>query len=409
MTEPASLVVGNIGALVTGEAHDGDPLGVVRDAVLVADNGLVTYAGPNAGADLPRSSARTEIDARGAAVIPGFVDAHTHIAWLGDRSEEYAARAGGATYEEIARRGGGIRSTVRATAAGSVAAIADAASARALRMRDHGTTTVEIKSGYGLELGAEMRQLEAAVEVRRHADLPAVETTYLPLHSLPDGDRAALVDEVCERGIAAASTRARFCDVFCEEGAYTVDECRRVLVAARRAGLALKVHAEQRTHSGGAMLAAELGATSADHLDHASDDDLRALAATGVTGVILPGASLVLGGPPPPGGRLLEAGATVAIATDCNPGTCFSESMPLMISLAVATCGLTPAQALLAATSGGAAALGLRDRGVLRAGLRCDALVLETPNWVDVAYHLGANPVARVIRDGRVLAEWTTL
>jgi imidazolonepropionase len=213
-----------------------------------------------------------------------------------------------------------------------------------------------------------------------------------------------LLSEVCERGVLEAASRARFCDVFCEEGAYTVDECRRVLLAARSANLAAKLHADQRTHSGGTRLAAELRATSADHLEHATDGELRGLAAAGVTGVILPGAALVLGGPPPPGGRLLAAGATVAVATDCNPGTCYSESMPLMISLAVAGSGLTPAQALLAATSGGASALGLSDRGRLCAGMRCDAVILHSSSWIDVAYHLGANPVATVIRSGLLVA-----
>jgi imidazolonepropionase len=167
-----------------------------------------------------------------------------------------------------------------------------------------------------------------------------------------------------------------------------------------------KVHAEQRSHSGGSALAARVGATSADHLDHATDGDLRGLAAARVAGVLLPGASLVLGGPPPPGRRLIEAGVTPALATDCNPGTCWCESMPLMVSLGVATSGLTPAQALLAATAGGATALGLTDRGRLLPGLRCDALVLNSRNWLDVGYHLGANPVAQVIEGGRVIPAW---
>ncbi len=405
MIDSPSLVVRNIGALVTGEMRDGDALGVVDDAVLVASGSLLTYAGSSARARFsPMSADVVDIDARGATVIPGFVDAHTHLTWLGDRGGEYAARAEGVTYEEIARRGGGIRSTVRATAAGSVEQIARAAAARARRMQEHGTTTVEVKSGYGLELSAELRQLDAAIAIGDDEELPDVIATYLPLHAPAEGDREALLTEVCERGVREASTRARFCDVFCEEGAYTVDECRRVLVAARAAGLEPKLHAEQRTRSGGAQLAAALRATSADHLEHATDDDLRGLAVARVTGVILPGAALVLGGPPPPGGRILDAGATVAVATDCNPGTCYSESMPLMISLAVAGCGLTPAQALLAATSGGAAALGLRDRGVLRAGLRCDAVILHSRSWLDVAYHLGANPAATVIRAGLVVA-----
>jgi imidazolonepropionase len=400
-----TLIVRNIGSLVTCDPNQGDSPGVIHDAVLIASGGRLTYAGRSDGASFPQLSADVvDIDADGAAVIPGFVDSHTHIAWLGDRSDEYAARAEGVAYEEIAGRGGGIRSTVRTTAAGTVEEICEAASGRARRMLEHGTTTIEVKSGYGLAHDAEMRQLDAAIDVGHQEDLPDVVTTYLPLHAPPDGDRDELLAEVCTRGVRDASSRASFCDVFCEVGAYTVDECRRVLQAAQQAGLASKVHTEQRTHSGGARLAAELRAVSADHLEHADDGDLRALADAGVTGVILPGAALVLGGPDPPGGRLLAAGATVAIATDCNPGTCYSESMPLMVSLAVASADLTPAQALVAATAGGAAALRLDDRGMLRAGRRCDAVILHSRSWLDVAYHLGANPAATVIRAGRVAA-----
>ncbi len=405
MSREPTLIVRNIGALVTCDPARGELPGVVRDGVLIAAGGRLTYAGDSAGATFPPLSADVvDIDAHGAAVIPGFVDAHTHIAWLGHRSAEYAERAEGVSYEEIGRRGGGIRASVRSTAAGTVDEITRAAAARARRMIDWGTTTVEVKSGYGLSEDAEMRQLDAAIAVGHDESLPDVVPTYLPLHAPPDGDRAAFLDEVCASGVRAAAARAGFCDVFCEEGAYTVDECRRVLLAARAAGLGLKVHAEQRTHSGGAQLAAAVGAASADHLEHATADDFRALAAAGVVAVVLPGAALVLGGPSPPGAGLLEAGVGVAIATDCNPGSCYSESMPLMVSLAVATAGMTPAQALVAATAGGAAALRLHDRGVLRAGLRCDAVILTTADWLDVAYHLGANPAETVIRAGQVVA-----
>ncbi|MBJ7593638.1 MAG: imidazolonepropionase [Candidatus Dormibacteraeota bacterium] len=400
-----TLIVRNIGALVTCDPRRGDAPGVVHDAVLIAAGGTITYAGPSDGATVPALTADVvDIDAHGAAVIPGFVDAHSHITWLGERSEEYAERARGVSYEEIGRRGGGIGATVRSTAAGTVAEIRHAAAARARRMIECGTTTVEVKSGYGLALDAEMRQLDAAIEVGHEEDLPDVVATYLPLHAPPGGDREALLDEVCRAGVRAAATRASFCDVFCEDGAFTVDECRRVLVAAREAGLGVKVHAEQRSHSGGAQLAAALHAASADHLEHGTDEDFRALAGAAVAAVILPGAALVLGGPPPPGRRLLEAGATVAVATDCNPGSCYSESMPLMVSLAVATAGMTPAQALVAATAGGAAALRLEDRGMLRAGLRCDAVILATPRWLDIGYHLGANLAETVIRAGLVVA-----
>ncbi|HYA00494.1 MAG TPA: imidazolonepropionase [Candidatus Binatia bacterium] len=396
-----TLVVANIGQLVTGDRRLPPP-GVIEDAILAAAGERVVYAGPASGFESLPGDGAVELDARGAAVVPGFVDAHTHLVWLGERSGEYALRAAGASYEEIAAAGGGIRSTVAATAAGSLDALAAGARQRARRMLRLGTTTVEVKSGYGQELEVELRQLQAARALRGEPGLPDVLTTYLPLHGSITGDREAYVEDVVERGLAAARPLANFVDCFCDLGAWSVSECRRLLEAARAAGLRAKLHAEQRSRTGAALLAAAVGAVSADHLEHASDDDLRALAAAHVTGVILPGASLVLGGPPPPGRRLLEAGATVAIATDCNPGTCWSESMPLMVSLAVALGGLTPAQALQAATSGGADALGLGDRGRLVPGLRCDALVLETPRWLDVAYHLGANPVAQVIARGVV-------
>jgi imidazolonepropionase len=399
----SNVVVHGIGALCTCDPAIGDAPGIVHDAALVARDGVIVYAGPEAGldrSDVPRGA--LEIHARGAAVVPGFVDAHTHLVWLGDRGDEYAQRASGATYEEIASSGGGIRATIRSTAAGTVDDLVLAARERARRMLAGGTTTVEVKSGYGLEFDAEMRQLDAAERLRQWEDLPDVVATYLPLHAVPDGSREAFIEDACTRGVKGASKRARFVDAFCETGAYTPGECERLFTAARAQGLRPKIHAEQRSHSGGALLAAQAGAVSADHLEHALNTDLEALSSAGVVGVILPGASVVLGGPPPPGRRLLEAGCTVAVATDCNPGTCYSESMPLMISLAVALGGLTPAQSLVAATAGGAAALGLTDRGMLRPGLRCDAVILDSPNWIDVAYHLGGDIVANVMLRGRL-------
>jgi imidazolonepropionase len=403
-----TTVIRGIGELCTCDAQRGAAPSVIRNAALVARDGVITFAGPEAELAAHMSSAQdagatTEVDAAGAAVIPGFVDSHTHLVWLGDRSEEYAMRAAGQTYEEIAAAGGGIRATVRATAAGTVDELAGAARDRARRALRQGTTTIEVKSGYGFDVDAEMRQLDAANQLGADPDVPDIVTTYLGLHAAPDGDRDAYIDEVCSRGVSEAAQRATFVDAFCERGAFTVDECKRLFDAAEAAGLRAKVHAEQRSHSGGARLAARVGAVSADHLEYASDDDLEALATAGVVGVILPGASLVLGGPPPPGRQLLQSGCKLAIATDCNPGTCYSESMPLMVSLAVALAGLTPAQALVAATAGGAAALGLTDRGVLRPGVRCDAVILNSPHWLDVGYHLGGAVVGRVIREGQIV------
>jgi imidazolonepropionase len=402
---PATLVVRNIGRLVTCDPERGAAPGVVEGAALAARGGLICAVGAEREvASFPLDADAVVLDAGGGAVVPGFVDAHSHLVWLGERSGEYAARAEGRGYEEIAAAGGGIRATVAATRAAGLEELVEAARPRARRMLCSGTTTVEVKSGYGLDEDAELRQLAAAIALGHDLELPEVVTTYLPLHAAPEGDRRDFVEAVCSHGVERAAGLARFVDAFCEHGAYSIEECARLLEAGRRAGLRGKLHAEQRSRSGGARLAARLGAVSADHLEHADDGDLRALAAVGVVGVILPGASLVLGGPPPPGRRLLEAGARVAVATDCNPGTCYSESMPLMLSLAVALAGLTPAQAVVAATAGGAAALGLADRGVLRAGMRCDLAILDTPHWLDLCYHLGANPVRTVVRAGRVAA-----
>jgi imidazolonepropionase len=401
----ATLVVRGIRELATCDPLLGEAPGVIRDAAVAAAGSRLVYVGPESGlGSVAVADGVVEIDARGMAVIPGFVDAHTHIVWLGDRSEEFALRAAGTSYAEIAARGGGIMATVRTTQRGTVEELVAATRLRAARMLRLGTTTVEVKSGYGLEQDAEMRQLEAARELRADPDLPDVVPTYLPLHAAPPAPREAFIESVCGEGVPRAAALARFVDAFCEQGAYTVDECERVLTAARAAGMGVKLHAEQLSHSGGALLAARMGAVSADHLEHADDADMRAMAAAGTVGVILPGPSLVLDGPPPPGRRLLDAGVRVAVATDCNPGTCYSESMPLMVSLAVALAGLTPAEALVAATSGGAAALALSDRGVLREGKRCDLSILDTPHWLDVAYHLGAHPVATVVRGGRVVA-----
>jgi imidazolonepropionase len=398
----ADLVVHNIGELVTCDPARGEAPGVIRDAALAASDGVLTYVGP--ASELREGTRAHEIDAGGAAVVPGFVDCHTHAVWLGNRSGEYAQRAAGASYEEIAAAGGGIASTVRATAAGTVDELVAAARPRLKRMALEGTTAVEIKSGYGLDFDAELRQLEAADRLGHEPGLPDVVATYLPLHAAPPGDRAAFLDRVIEQDLPRAAPYARFADCFCEAGAFSVEECERFLVAAKAAGLRLKIHTEQLTHSGGAVLAARLQAASADHLEQASDDDMRALAAAGVVGVILPGAALTLGGPPPPGRRLLDADVTVAIATDCNPGTSDTESMPLMVSLAVALAGMTPAEALVAATSGGAAALELGNRGVLRVGAHCDLAVLESDRWLDIAYHLGRGGVATTVRRGEVIS-----
>lgn len=404
-----SLVVRGIGALVTCDPDRGPAPGVVRNAVVAARHGIITYVGPET--DLPREwRSAFEIDAAGNAVIPGFVDSHTHLIWAGDRADEFAQRSAGTSYEEIARQGGGIRATARATASAADQDLVELAAERAGQMLRQGTTTVEVKSGYGLDHDAEMRLLRCARELRkRAAPHPDVEVTYLGLHARPSGDCDTYLDDVCRRGVVDASQWARFADVFCDRGAWTIGECERMLTAAAGVGLGLKVHAEQLTNTGAARLAARLGAVSADHLDHCNDDDARALAAAGVTATLLPGATLTVGGPPLPGRLLIDHGVHIALATDCNPGTCYSESMPLMVSLGVAIAGLTPAQAVVAATRGGARALALRDRGMVKAGMRCDLAILATAQWLDVAYHLGGVVVDRVVLGGHPVARQSLL
>ncbi len=414
MEHDETLVVHSIGQLVTLDAARGDILGMVHNATLVARGGIITdILTEEEEVDwntLPHDV--TEIDANGAAVVPGFVDCHTHLAWLGNRREEYVQRANGVSYEDIAASGGGIRSTIEQTKRGSPEKIAHAMAGRLATMLASGTTTAEVKSGYGGSLAGEEKQLQAVKLIAEDSDRlqPECIATFLPLHgAVPDAqERAQWIREVVTDGLARMREYATFVDVFCEEGAYSPEECMQVLGKAQEHGYHCKIHAEQRSHSGGSMVAAYCHATSADHLDHATDRDADALRAADVVGVLLPGASLILDGPPPPGRMLMEHGVELALATDCNPGTCYAESMPLMMSLAVAYAGLTPEAALRAATLGGAHALRLQDRGMIAPGMRADLLVLETPSWIDLSYHMGASLVQLIVQNGRIIPRGLT-
>ncbi|HVM02949.1 MAG TPA: imidazolonepropionase, partial [Acidimicrobiales bacterium] len=335
-----------------------------------------------------------ELDAAGRAVVPGFVDAHTHLVFAGDRAAEFAARLEGRRYEA-----GGIWATVAATRAATFVELVDATVARAGQCLAGGTTTIEVKSGYGLETAAERRLLEvvAAAGERTAAELVP---TFLGAHLAPDDD---YVDLVVEEMLPACAGLAVSCDAFCDEGALSVDQARRVLEAGRRHGLAPRVHAEELAHRGGARLAAEVGCLSADHLVHADADDARALAAAGVVGVLLPATSFGLRSAYAPAAMLRDAGVTLALATDCNPGTSYTTSMPFVIALACSAYGLTVDQAVRAATEGGARALGRRDLGHLRPGGAGDLVVLDSDHWVDLAYRPGRDPVAAVVKAGRVV------
>ena len=392
----SGLLLTGIGHLTT---HDGDP---ITDAVVAIDETTITYAGSQS--DSPAQEGRELVDCEGRAVIPGFVDAHTHLVFAGDRSDEFARRLSGESYADIAASGGGILSTVSATRSASEDQLFDLAAARVWNMIRSGTTTVEIKSGYGLDLTTELRLLRVARRIGE--ELPVtVRTTFLGAHSVPvefRSDRDGYIDLVTDEMIPAAAALADYCDVFVEQGAFSVEEARRILEAAKVKGLQGRVHAEQLSHGGGAALAAELGAASADHLDHATEEDASALADAGVTTVLVPGASYSLRSSQAPGPMLWDAGCIVALATDCNPGTSYLESMGLVISLAVVEMGLSANQALWAATRGGALSLGLPDRGLLARGQMADLAIIDAPTPTHIPYRPATNLAWATIQGG----EW---
>jgi imidazolonepropionase len=372
-----------IGELVTNDpaAGDGSPLGVLTDAAVVVEDGTVAWVGPARSA--PDADERHHLGGR--CVLPAFVDSHSHLVFGGDRTEEFAARMAGRTYAA-----GGIRTTVAATRAASD----DELLARARRlldeMRRQGTGLIEVKSGYGLSVGDEARSLRIAGQLTD-------EVTYLGAHVVPEeyaDDRDGYLDLVVGEMLDACAPLARWIDVFVEEGAFDADAARTVLTAGRDRGLGLRVHANQLRPGSGVQLACELGAASADHCTHLSDEDVAALADTGTVATLVPGADFSTRSPVyPDGRRLWDAGATVALATDCNPGTSFTTSMPFCIALTVRECGLTPSEAVWAATAGGAAALRRDDVGRIATGSPAALTVLDAPSHVHLAYRPGV-PIA---------------
>lgn len=393
-----------IDILLTGIGHlttnVGEPL---HDCAIAISGDTIVFVG--AEGDAPDVGPGQHIECAGGTVVPGFVDSHTHLVFAGDRSAEFAARLSGVSYSEIAAAGGGILSTVAATRQAEEMQLFDLAADRVQRMVAAGTTTIEIKSGYGLDPETEMRLLRVAR--RLGEEMPVtVKSTFLGAHSVPGefkGDRDGYISLLIDDMLPAAAALADYCDVFVEDGVFSLDEARRIFGAAASFGLPARVHAEQLTHTGAARLAAEIGAASADHLDHATPDDAAALAEAGVVAVLVPGASYTLRAPQAPGPMLWEAGCTVALATDCNPGTSYFESMAPIISLGVVSMGLTVEQAIWAATRGGALSLGLVDRGLVAPGARADVLLLDAPNPTHIAYRPATNLVRQVISGGKVV------
>ena len=395
---PGSIALTNIGQLVTNDPARGDLLGVVADAVVVIEDGVVVWAGERT--EMPE--APDAVDCEGRAVLPGFVDPHTHAAFAGDRSDEFARRLRGESYEQIMASGGGIQSTVAATRRASRDELIHLTTNRLLRMRGSGATTVEIKSGYGLDGEHELMLLEVAAVAGAAAGVDVV-PTFLGAHTTPPeftGDADGYVDYLIEQVLPECAPHARFCDVFCDEGVFTVDQARRVLVAGKAHGLVPRLHANQLARSGGVQLAAEVGAISADHLDHLEDDDIELVRAAGIVAVMLPGVAFSLRLPQARGRDLWDAGVPVALGTDCNPGTSNIETMPFVVALACLEMGLSPEQAVWSATRGGALALGLEDRGWLGPGAVGDLVILNDPSYVHLAYRPDAPHVAGVIKRG---------
>jgi imidazolonepropionase len=383
-----STVITGIGELVCADGTGPDRLGIRRNAALVVEDDRIAWIGPTA----EEPAADRRIDLGGRCLLPGFVDSHSHLVFAGDRSAEFAARMTGTPYD-----GGGIATTVRATRDADDDTLCGLVADRLAEMRRQGTTTVEIKSGYGLTVTDETRALRIAREF-------TAETTFLGAHVVPvewRDSRDGYLDLVTGGMLAAAAPHARWVDVFCEPAspyAFTGDEARAVLEAGRAAGLELRVHGNQLSHGPGVQLAVELGAASVDHCTYLSDADVDALAsgADRTVATLLPGVEFSTRSPYPDGRRLLRAGVSIALASDCNPGTCYSSSMPFMIALAVREMGLTPAEALYAATAGAARALRRIDVGRLVVGARGDFAVLDAPSYLHLCYRPGV-PIARAL------------
>jgi len=410
MTEPPDLILRGIGELVTNDPArpEGGLLGIVQGAGVAILGGRVAWAGPlrdlpDEYFDLP------DLDCAGRTVLPGFVDSHTHLVFAGERGQEFTRRLAGESYESILAAGDGIQATVRATRrairATAAAGLVESARLRAERMLAHGTTTVEIKSGYGLDVPTELRMLEAASAIGKLVPIDTV-GTVLGAHVVPPefaDDREGYLRLVEEEMVPLLAPLARYCDVFCDRGAFTVAEARHVLEAGKRYSLKPRVHAEQLAPTGAALMAAGVGAVSADHLDHIDAEGAAALAAAGTVATLLPAASFSMGTPQAPARILWDAGATVAIATDCNPGTSFVESMQFVVALAALEMGLSPAEALWAATRGGALALEEPDKGWIGQGSTADLVILDAPSYVHIPYRPGSNLVWKVVKDGIVV------
>ncbi|HEY7315096.1 MAG TPA: imidazolonepropionase [Gemmataceae bacterium] len=382
--------------------------GIVTDGALVIRDGVIEWVGPTAEIPAVAQEEATWIDAGGKVVLPGFVDSHTHLLFAGSRVEEFEQRLQGMSYQEISARGGGILSTVRRVRQASKEELKDLTRPRLRRLLRLGVTTVEVKSGYGLTSADEIKCLQAIAELNAEGPWELV-PTFLGAHAVPPeyrDDREGYLRSLCDDMLPeiARQRLADFCDVFCETGVFSVAESRRILTRARDLGLGLKLHADELSPLGGAELAAEVGAVSADHLLCITDQGIDALAASKTVATLLPGTAFFLGLPYAPARRLIERGVAVALATDCNPGTCMTENLPLVGAMACTQMGMMPGEVVTALTLNAAAALGRSERlGTLTPGKQGDAIVCDVADYREIFYHFGTNHVECVVKRGRVV------
>jgi imidazolonepropionase len=413
------LLIKNIGQIVTLRGSP-EPrcAGAMRELEIVENGAIliraerIVWVGPTRELPVRSLGPRYEtFDGVGLELValPGFVDCHTHPIFGGTRADEYDLRCQGKSYQEIAAAGGGIRASVRQLRAASPDQLENRAERHFQQFLEHGTTTIEAKSGYGLSLEDELKSLQVLAALRGRNRLETV-ATFLGAHDVPDemrANRAEYVRRIIEEMIprVAQDELARFCDVFCDIGYFTVEEARAILQAAERAGLGLRIHAEQLGHSGGARLAAELGALSADHLEWVDEDDIEALRRAGTVATLLPGATFNLGLTHyPPARRLIEAGVPVALATDFNPGSCFTLNMQLILSIACSQMKMTPAEAITAATLNAACSLGMSERlGSIEEGKQADIVLMNVPDYREIPYFFGVNHCAVTVKKGKIV------
>lgn len=386
-----------------------DRISVIDDAALVVSDGHIAWFGPRGDAPVGPFDVDQTIDANGGCVLPGFVDCHTHLVFVGDRQGDWVRRIRGETYLQILESGGGIHTTVAAVRAADESQLVTAGLARLRRMLATGTTTAEVKSGYGLSPGDELKMLRAVKRLRGMQPIELV-GTYLAAHTVPvefAGRPDAYLDTVLADSVLEqlySADLAEFADVFCERGAFTVEQSRRFLRECGRHGLIAKVHADQITNSGATRLGVELGAASVDHLEEIDDESIRALQGSETIPVLLPGCNFFLNVPPAPARRLIEADLPVALATDCNPGSSMIESIPLILSIACTLLRMTPMEAIVAATANAAAALRRAGRiGAIAVGHQADLLVLDVADPTLLAYDVGVQHIRHVLKAGRVV------